>query len=646
MPELINTVAILSGGILGIFVAYSLVSSLLPAAKEPLLNRFACTALFALAGLYTIQFPIEIMDGVIGDTRGAVLVAATLFGGWLPGLASGLAMAGLRLVAGGPGAQAGVIGIAVELLVLLLISQAAWRHYLPQLSLRLLLLAALLVAILEAGSLLLIAPTDLGLRLFRENGLALALLQFSTALTLGLLLKFQDERERLLGDLREKHRDMAYQAHHDPLTGLGNRRMLLQALSEAIDPGASATKPLALLFLDVDQFRRVNDALGHGLGDRLLQTLGQRIEAVVSSKIGDRGLTARVGGDEFVVLIHPLEQQEAAELADALLAAIGTPLQITPHEFRLTASIGISLFPRDANDAESLMQSADAAMYCAKERGRNTRVFYTNAMTSEAHQRMLLAEDLRKALEQRDLIQFYQPLMDLRTGQLAGLEALARWHHPPKGMVSPEVFVSVAEESGLIAQLGQWALETACLQARIWLDAGLVFGRMSVNISALELARGDLVERVEQALSMAQLSPRYLELEITETAIMEENAETRRVLDSLRTHGIAISIDDFGTGYSSLARLRRLPADTLKLDRSFVAGLPEDTHDVAMARCIIAMGAIMGFTVLAEGVETGEQRDFLLACGCNEAQGYFFGAAMPAAEITALLESSTAGARG
>ena len=639
MPDLINTVAVLTGGMLGIFVLYSFISSFLPPQTHSGLNHLANAALFALAGIYTILFPIEIMEGVIGDTRGAVLVAATLFGGWLSGVTAALAMVVLRLVTGGPGALAGVIGIALELLVLLIITQPAWRERLPPRSLGALVLAALMVSVLEAGSLLLIPPLELGVQLFLDNGLALALLQLVAALTLGLLLKFQHDRDGLLGSLQEKHRELDYQANHDALTGLANRRKLLHSLTKAINCPGDAKPLLGLLYLDLDQFRRVNDALGHALGDRLLQAVGKRIDDIVRQSLGERGLAVRLGGDEFVVLVNPLNSaDEAIRLADALLEVLGEPVRIKPHDFRVSASIGISLFPAHGDNPDTLMQNADAAMYCAKDRGRNTRVIYTSMMTTEAHDRMMLAEDLRKALEEGRLTQFYQPIVDLRSGRLAGLEALARWHHPRLGMVSPEVFIGVAEESGLIAQLGDWALATACHQARVWIDAGRAFGRISVNVSGLELARGDLVERVERALAHAQLAPRYLDLEITETAVMDENDETRDLLEVLRTREISISIDDFGTGYSSLARLRSLPADKLKLDRGFVHGLPANAHDVAMVRCITAMGDIMGFTVLAEGVENQAQRDFLLRNGCHQAQGYWFGKPMPATEVSVLLD--------
>lgn len=635
--------AVLSTVVLGVFVLYSVVETFVPASSQRRLNGSLRALLFVLAGLYTLYFPIEILDGVITDVRGAVLVGATLFGGWAVGLATALAMIAARIEIGGAGAFAGVAGIALEYVVLLALLLATGCIRRPCSHMVPLIVAAVAVAIIEAGSLLLIAPWELGRELFATNGPALGLLQFSAAITLGLLLKFYEERARILGDLQQRNAEIEYQAKHDALTGLGNRRLFHEQLEQAIKTAPGNAGKLAVLMLDLDQFRGVNDQLGHSFGDYLLQSVAKRLNASVQQQLGGRGAIMRLGGDEFAVFAQHLSHATQVEhIARRLLQDVRIPMRLAGEDLHLTASIGIAVYPEHGKSVETLLQNADAAMFVAKNMGRNTFEIYSEQITLEARERLALAGELRRALEEDELVLFFQPQVDLRCGSIIGVEALARWPHPSKGLVPPARFIPVAEEFGLIDTLGDWVLDAACKQARAWLDEGLAFGRMAINISGLQLLRGDFSARLEQAMGACGLPARYLELEITETVLMDRMDMVSKLLATLRARGISISIDDFGTGYSSLARLRDLPADRLKLDRSFVCNLPYDASDVALARSLVAMGNIMQFIVLAEGVETREQRDFLLRTGCAEAQGFWFSEPLPADQLRPLLQHTKA----
>ncbi len=437
-----------------------------------------------------------------------------------------------------------------------------------------------------------------------------------------------------IASIRHYQAQLEFVAHHDPLTGLANRLLLSARLDHAIQRLGREGGMIAVMFIDLDRFKRINDSLGHGIGDAVLRAVAARFQGVLR----EPDTIARLGGDEFVVLAEHLHSgEEAEQIGRRLIESLAAPVVVEGQGLHLAASIGVSLCPQDGRTAESLLQHADAAMYRAKEQGRGQARFYAAEMTAGAVESILLEGQLRRALSEGQLRLHYQPLVDLGTGAVTGVEALARWPHPERGQIPPARFIPVAEEIGLIDELGGWALTEACRQGRVWLAAGCRFGRIAVNCSGHQVQRGTLATQVETALTASGLPPEYLELEITETVLMRSNQAAADLLNGLRARGVTISIDDFGTGYSSLARLARLPADKLKIDRSFVLHLPDDARDAAIARSIIALGARMGFEVLAEGVETAAQRDFLLAEGCHQAQGYWFGRPRPAEELTALL---------
>ena len=426
----------------------------------------------------------------------------------------------------------------------------------------------------------------------------------------------------------------SYLAHHDALSGLANRALLHDRLSHAIAAANRHLGKLAVLFVDVDHFKQINDSLGHSVGDRLLQAVAQRLLTCVR----DSDTAGRFGGDEFVVVLSEISHGEAAAIsADKLLAALSQPYNIDAHSLHISVSIGIATFPDDGLDAETLLKNADVAMYHAKEAGRNKQLFYSKHMRRRLGDRQALEGDLRRALAQNEFLLHYQPKVDLRTGHITGVESLVRWRHPAHGLVPAAPFIRVAEQCGLIVPIGKWVLGEACRQARAWLDAGLPAIQISVNTSAVELSKEGFVENVRTTLLAMDLKPCNLELELTETYLAQEPETVAAVLRELTTLGVSLAFDDFGTGYASLTCLRRLPVDALKIDQSFVRNVASDADDAGIVSAMIAMGRSLRLRVVAEGVETRAQLEFLIAHGCPEGQGYYFSRPVAADEFAVLL---------
>jgi diguanylate cyclase (GGDEF)-like protein/PAS domain S-box-containing protein len=437
-----------------------------------------------------------------------------------------------------------------------------------------------------------------------------------------------------ISQLKVSQEKLEHLAHHDPLTGLPNRLLFRDRLEHAMQRADRGDKALGVLFLDLDRFKRVNDSLGHTVGDAVLEAVATRLEGAVRRD----DTLARLGGDEFTVLVEGVTGiDDPAHLATKLNQVLREPFRVQGHELLLGASIGISLYPQDAHSGEALLQNADAAMYHAKEAGRDTFRFYSQEMTTRALERVVLEGQLKRALENAELVLHYQPQLDLASHRVVGVEALVRWNHPKQGLLLPARFVPIAEESELIIALGNWVLRTACLQAKAWLDAGIDFGRIAVNVAGRQILQGGLKETVQRVLTETGLPPRRLELEIAETFMMRHPKQNVQLLLSVRELGVALAIDDFGTGYSSLAYLKQLPIDKLKLDRSFVHGLPEDGDDAAIAKAIIALGRSLQFRVIAEGLETEAQRDFLKAEHCEQAQGFLWSRPLAAEQLLPLL---------
>jgi diguanylate cyclase (GGDEF)-like protein len=428
-------------------------------------------------------------------------------------------------------------------------------------------------------------------------------------------------------------------ARYDGLTGLPNRSMFMDELQRTLARARRHGGHFALFFIDLDRFKNINDSLGHGAGDQLLKVMAARLRALLR----DSDLVARLGGDEFVVLLDATVDATAlAHVARKALAAIGEPVPIESRSYQVTGSIGISLYPDDGEDAATLLKNADAAMYLAKDRGKNNYQFYTAQLAAHSAQQFALEADLRAALPRGELVLHFQPKVRVDSGALIGMEALLRWMHPQRGLLPPGAFITLAEDSGLILPIGQWVLHAACRQMGAWRDAGLRVPRCAVNLSARQLVTDTLVDDVARALADHRLEADALEVEITESVLMADPERANRILQALHGMGVHVSIDDFGTGYSSLAYLKRFPAQTVKIDRSFVSGLPDDRDDAAITQAVIAMAHSLGLEVVAEGVETKAQLDFLLRLGCDQAQGYFISRPVPADQLQRMLAPADA----
>jgi diguanylate cyclase (GGDEF)-like protein/PAS domain S-box-containing protein len=428
---------------------------------------------------------------------------------------------------------------------------------------------------------------------------------------------------------------MTHLAQHDFLTGLPNR-MLNDRVSQAIALAPRHQKKVAVLFLDLDGFKYINDSLGHPTGDKLLQSIAKRLVNCVRRS----DTVSRQGGDEFVVLLSEVERPEdPAIAARRLLQAVAEPHSIDQHDLHVTTSIGLSVYPNDGLDAETLIKNADTAMYQAKENGRQGYQFFKPAMNIRAVERQSIEESLRRALERQEFALHYQPKINLSTGEIAGAEALLRWTHPVRGPVSPAQFIPVAEDCGLIQPIGNWVLREACQQARVWLEAGLPLETMAVNISAVQLRDENFLDRIFAILRDTALDPKFLELELTESVLMKHAESTESILKTLRSRGVQIAVDDFGTGYSSLSYLRKFPIDALKIDQSFVRQITTAPDETTIVTAMISMGRSLKLRVVAEGVETQAEMAFLQAHQCDQAQGYYFSRPVPAQQFARLLRT-------
>lgn len=422
--------------------------------------------------------------------------------------------------------------------------------------------------------------------------------------------------------------------NHDPLTGLPNRRLLNELLEHSIRRAAREKYQIGLLFIDLDRFKAINDSLGHDVGDKLLQEVSARI----NQSIRESDIVARLGGDEFVVMVDMINQTEdAAIIAKKIIHALQIEFIIEGKEIFIGASIGISMFPKDGADVDHLIKAADIAMYQVKSQGKNHHCFYSDDLSKSAIERFNMENQLRHALERNQLEVYYQPQVSITSGEIIGAEALIRWNHPELGLISPAKFIPVTEETGLIVQIGEWVLRQAALQATYWTKHGYEIQWVSVNVSAVQIMRSNFADTVYGMLIETDCDPSILELEITESTVMHNTEYVIDTFNRIKQLGLKLAIDDFGTGYSSLSHLKRLPLDKIKIDQSFVRGLPEDLDDVAIAKAIYAMANSLGLTVIAEGVETLAQADFLLNMGCEEAQGYLYSKAISAEEFTNLL---------
>jgi len=451
------------------------------------------------------------------------------------------------------------------------------------------------------------------------------------------------ELERHLMDLQQAQDTIWRMAYYDTLTGLPNRHMLEDRLQAAIAQARRRGQHVGVLFLDLDRFKLVNDTFGHSFGDKLLRLVGRRL----AEALNGNHLLARTGGDEFAVLLPEVTREsEAEDAARRLLGAMQLPFFVDDRELYITASIGLVLFPQHGEDPQALLRNADIAMYRAKERGRNTYQTYTTLMGSGLGNRLAMESELHRALERGELVLHYQPIVDLEAGKVVGLEALVRWQHPERGLLFPDQFIPLAEETGLIVPLGEWVLNTACAQAVAWQRDGLPPFFVTVNLSPRQMRQDEeLLAAVSRALQETGLPPRQLMLEVTEGAIMVELERAVSLLLALRGLGVLVCVDDFGTGHSSLSHLKTLPVDVVKVDRTFIWDMPASQADAAIVAAVVTPARSPGLRVIAEGVETQEQAQLLLTLGCHEMQGYLFSRPLPAEQVAELLKRGVDEAR-
>ena len=442
------------------------------------------------------------------------------------------------------------------------------------------------------------------------------------------LAEFRDVTES-----RHYQQQIEHQANYDFLTELPNWNLLRDRLKQALGLAARAANPVFVLWLDLDRFQVINDTLGRQVADQVLHALALRLMESAGAGI----TVARAESDEFVLIADASSHAAIVSLAGRIQQAIRKPMQVAGQELIMTASIGIAVAPGDGVEVDTLLRNASIAMYRAKETERGSFCFYAEDMNARAMPRLRLEVCLRQAIERGELFLVYQPKVDLRSGAITGAEALIRWQHPEMGLISPVEFIPIAEESGLILPIGNWVLETACAQIRLWQDQGVTCQTIAVNVSPIQFFRSDVVGEVKQLLAKYQLDPKLLMIEITESTLMRDTDRAVAMMEQLKSLGIKLAIDDFGTGYSSLSALKRFPIDYLKIDQSFVAGLSVDASDAAIALAVISLAHNMGLRVVAEGVETQAQLDYLRARDCDEMQGYYFSRPIETAQMAALL---------
>lgn len=464
----------------------------------------------------------------------------------------------------------------------------------------------------------------------------------------GHRVRYMLRTRNALRDLQSSEEQLRYLAYHDDLTGLSNRQSFREHLQKFLTLAKRDDYHVGVLFIDLDRFKRINDTLGHEFGDKLLAQVAKILlnnlrdcDLIArDAKESDVSEVARLGGDEFIVMLSKVsDTNDIAQVAQRIIDSVSKPIKIGQYEVAVTPSVGISVYPQDGEEGELLMKNADVAMYYAKERGRRCYKFYSDSLNARALERLQLEESLRAALVRDEFELYYQPQVDMKTETISSVEALIRWNHPTLGMVSPGEFIPIAEETGLIIEIGEWVMKTACAQAKQWMNEGLPACRMSINLSSVQFKRSALTETIKQIIEETGLPPEYLELELTESAVMTDVEQNIMRLRQLKDMGIKVAIDDFGTGYSSLSYLKKFPIDTLKIDRSFVTDLAENKEDEAIVKAIMALADTMNLEVIAEGVESKSQLAILRQYECELIQGFLFSRPLNKHDIALLLKS-------
>ena len=460
---------------------------------------------------------------------------------------------------------------------------------------------------------------------------------YSQAQTLKQQQKAQVWSFRDVSEHKKAQDIIQHQAFHDSLTNLPNRTLFDRELAKALSKAEKTQTMLGVMFIDLDRFKTINDSLGHAVGDLLLKSVVERLKACLDGK----GIVARWGGDEFTVLLSEITcREDASAIAQTILEAFKPSFNLDGHYLHVGSSIGIAVFPNDGIDADTILRNADAALYWVKEKGRNNYQHYNLGLNSQAEQLLDLENNLHYALENKEFTLYYQPIIEVKKSKIVKMEALLRWQHPQLGIVSPDLFIPIAEENGLIIEIGDWVLETACAQLKTWQSMGLPELKISINLSARQFYNNNLVQKIEQILAQTKLNPQSLELEITETATMHNTLLAKDILSDLASMNISLAMDDFGTGYSSLSYLKDYPFSTLKIDRSFILDLSINSHNLAIIKAIITLGKGLNLQIVAEGVETEQLKNLLLTLNCNYMQGYFFSRPLATKDATSLLFKS------
>ncbi|MCW9013633.1 MAG: EAL domain-containing protein [Gammaproteobacteria bacterium] len=453
----------------------------------------------------------------------------------------------------------------------------------------------------------------------------------------------------LVRDITERRlaeEQIAYLAYHDNLTGLPNNRLFRDRLEQGIAHAERSNSKLAVLFLDLDRFKLINDSMGHSVGDELLQITSERLiegvrrsDSVALNMATLNTSVARLGGDEFTIMLEDIEDiSSVSRVAERLIENVGKPFELSNQEVHISTSIGVAIYPEDGSDAGMLLKNADVAMYHAKDQGRNNFQFFNESMNAASHEQLMLENNLHKALKNKELCLYYQPQVNIISGELIGMEALIRWKHPERGFISPGVFIPIAEETGLIMEIGEWVIREACEQGARWIKEGYKIVKISVNLSAKQLKEPKLCDMIDSVLSETGMNPEFLGIELTESAIILEPEIALLRLDRIKSLGISLSLDDFGTGYSSLSYLKRFPIDTLKIDQAFIRDVTVDQEDASLVKAIISMAHGLGMDVVAEGVEVQEQLEFLGVNACDTIQGYLFSRPVPAEKVKQMLK--------
>ena len=461
--------------------------------------------------------------------------------------------------------------------------------------------------------------------------------EFAGSMVNAISLSLEIKKRRFIQEeLKLQKESLHYHAHHDSLTDLPNRFLFNDRLNQAIKQAQRDVTKLAVLFVDLDHFKGINDSMGHKVGDELLMEVARRLK----NEIRQTDTLARLGGDEFSIVLNQVNNNNAVvEVTQSLLKAMHAPIELRDQSFYVTLSIGVAIYPDDGNTPDELLKNADAAMYQAKDDGRNTYQFYTQVMTEKAFERIAMEASFRNALNKEEFVIYYQPQVNVETGQYIGMEALVRWMHPDMGLITPAKFLPFANDTGLIIPLDQWVMKEAMGQYAEWYQKGFQPGVLALNLSVRQLRKEGFIDKLQLLLQETDFQPQWLELEVTESLIMDDSSTAIQILNRIKELGVSLAIDDFGTGYSSLSQLKRLPINRLKIDKSFIRGLPEDEEDVVISKTIIALAKNMGLSVLAEGVETQQQKDFLLQNGCSYMQGFYCGKPMLSSDIEEQLKA-------